>query len=239
MEQGVQIHREVAVIEVTRQEDGRIALQFGDRELLGFDFVVLAVPWMRITRLLAPQLLAVIDPQNKFATIPSSPISSVHLWLDRQITALPHAVVVERLAQWVFARPSKRGASEHCYQVVISASSDLVARDRQAIVDEVMADLQIVFPNARSAHLLRWQLITDQQAVFSVRPGLDAIRPPQPTAIPNLLLAGDWTQTGWPATMEGAVRSGYLAAEALFTRLGRPKRILVPDLPRNWITKTF
>ena len=73
--------------------------------------------------------------------------------------------------------------------------------------------------------LLRWQLITEQQAVFSVRPGLDRVRPPQQTAIPNLLLAGDWTRTGWPATMEGAVRSGYLAAEAFSNRLGRPERI--------------
>ena len=122
---------------------------------------------------------------------------------------------VERLSQWVFARNAGGSHGEHYYQVVISASHDLARRERQSVVDEVLADLVARFPPAASAHLLRWQLITEQQAVFSVRPGLDAIRPAQQTAIPNLLLAGDWTRTGWPATMEGAVRSGYLAAEAL------------------------
>src|SRR5207249_2245361 len=129
------------------------------------------------------------------------------------------------------------GKNEHYYQVVISASHDLAGRQRQAIVDEILADLRSVFPAAQSAHLLRWQLVTDQDAVFSVRPGLNAIRPQQQTAIGNLLLAGDWTRTGWPATMEGAVRSGYLAAEAILVQLGRPKPVLVPDLPRNWLAK--
>ena len=83
-----------------------------------------------------------------------------------------------------------------------------------------------------------------QAAVFehhpeNARPGLNALRPAQQTPVPNLVLAGDWTQTGWPATMEGAVRSGYLAAEAVLATLGRPQRILVPDLPRNWLTKRF
>ena len=139
----------------------------------------------------------------------------------------------------MFARSSQPDAAEHYYQVVISASSDLAGRDRQSVVDQVMSDLKNVFPNAKSAKLLRWQLITEQQAVFSVQPGLNTLRPAQQTPVPNLVLAGDWTQTDWPATMEGAVRSGYLAAEAVLATLGRPQRILVPDLPRNWLTKRF
>jgi uncharacterized protein with NAD-binding domain and iron-sulfur cluster len=99
--------------------------------------------------------------------------------------------------------------------VVISASHAVGAMDRQAVVDQVLADLSAVFPGARLANVQRWQLITDPHAVFSTRPGIDAIRPHQKTAIDNLLLAGDWTATGWPATMEGAVRSGYAAAEAV------------------------
>jgi uncharacterized protein with NAD-binding domain and iron-sulfur cluster len=87
--------------------------------------------------------------------------------------------------------------------------------------------------------LLRSQWISQPDAVFSVRPGLDAIRPPQQTPIPNLLLAGDWTRTGWPATMEGAVKSGYLAAEALLAKIGRPQRIVVPDLPRGWLMRVL
>ena len=121
----------------------------------------------------------------------------------------------------------------HYYQVVISGSHQLEGRDRQEIVDEVCAELQALWPQAREATRMGWRIVTQPEAVFSYRPGLDAQRPPQQTPVSNLLLAGDWTQTGWPATMEGAVRSGYLAIERLLQTLGRPSSLLVPDLPRG------
>src|SRR5207247_1507700 len=121
---------------------------------------------------------------------------SVHLWFDRHITELPHAVFIESLSQWLFARSSDRERKEYYYQVVISASYHLAGRERQAVVDEVVRELRTVFPETSRAKLLRWQLITEQQAVFSVQPGLNALRPAQQTPIPNLLLAGDWTNTG-------------------------------------------
>jgi uncharacterized protein with NAD-binding domain and iron-sulfur cluster len=139
-------------------------------------------------------------------------------------------VLIERLPQWLFSRPAEAGAGQHYYQVVISASYELAGRDRQQVLNEVLLDLRVVFPLARQAELLRWRLITEQNAVFSVRPGVESLRPAQATAIPNLLLAGDWTATGWPATMEGAVRSGYLAAEAIFARLGHSTRLVLPEL---------
>ncbi len=237
--QGARIHRETGVEGLIECDQRAKGLRLADGESVDCDFLILAVPWTRVGKLLTPQLQAAIDPQSRFATIPSSPISSVHLWFDRQITELPHAILVERLSQWIFARSSQPNAKEHYYQVVISASFDLAARDRQSVIDQVVADLKFAFPRASAANLLRWQLITEQQAVFSVQPGLDAIRPAQQTAIPNLMLAGDWTRTGWPATMEGAVRSGYLAAEAVLASLGRPEQILVPDLSRNWLTSRF
>ena len=99
-----------------------------------------------------------------------------------------------------------------------------------------MLELKVVPPlTPREAQLVRWQMITEPDAVFSYRPGLDELRPPQATPIPNLFLAGDWTRTGWPATMEGAVRSGYLAAEALLAHIGQPAPLVVPDLPRGWL----
>jgi uncharacterized protein with NAD-binding domain and iron-sulfur cluster len=122
---------------------------------------------------------------------------------------------------------------------VISASHELVGRPRQTVVDEVVRDLQSAFPVAAHARLLRWQLITDHNAVFSPRPDVEQVRPPQQTAVSNLLLAGDWTRTSWPATMEGAVRSGYLAAEVLLAKLGRRERIVVPDLPRGWLARVL
>jgi hypothetical protein len=210
-------------------------------DLHAFDFVILAVPWRRVGELLPANLRSAVDPDSRLDSIGAAPIAAVHLWFDRPLTDLPHAVLVGRLAQWVFAggaagRASPEGG-EHYYQVVISASHDLAGRQRQDIVDEVLADLRAVFPRASEARLLRWQLVSQPEAVFSARPGLDAIRPAQETPVARLLLAGDWTRTGWPATMESAVRSGYLAAEALLAQLGRPERVVVPDLPRSWLVR--
>ena len=115
-------------------------------------------------------------------------------------------------------------------QVVISASYDLLALDKLAIRDAVLADLAEIWPSSRAAKLLRWWVVTEHGATFAVRPGVEAIRPPQRTPVDGLFLAGDWTDTGWPATMEGAVRSGYLAAQGIMSVLDQPIRFLRPDL---------
>jgi len=171
-----------------------------------------------------------------------SPITAVHLWLDRQITPLWPAVLVGRLGQWLFYRgtqPIEPGGTAvgHCYQVVISASRHLANRDRQQVVADIRRELAGIWPAAREAELLHWRMVTEPCAVFSPLPGVDALRPSQRTPVANLALAGDWTATGWPATMESAVRSGYLAAEAICEHLGRPRRILVADLPHSGLAR--
>lgn len=230
-ERGAILHLETAVEEVLGSRARVSGLRLPDGTIREFDYVIVAVPWRRVGDLLSSELQAVVDPGRQFAAIASAPIAALHLWFDRPLTELPHAVLVGRLSQWLFARP----VDPHYYQVVISAAHDLAGRDRQSVLDEVLGDLRAVFPPAREAKLLRWQLLAQPEAVFSVRPGLETIRPPQQTAVPNLLLAGDWTGTGWPATMESAVRSGYRAAAAILTQLGRPAAIVVPDLPRSWL----
>ncbi|MBP87645.1 MAG: Carotene 7,8-desaturase [Planctomycetaceae bacterium] len=201
-----------------------------------FDSVVVALPWRRVGDVLPPERESVAASATQ---IQSSPITSLHLWFDRELTDLPHAVLVDRLSQWVFARSSRdrrHPDDEHYYQVIISASRDLATRDRADVRDEVLDDLKTTFPAANDAKLLRWQMITEQHAVFSVRPGFDKVRPAQRTSTPNLMLAGDWTQTGWPATMEGAVRSGYMAAEAILDSRGISTPVVVPDLPVSWLS---
>ena len=123
----------------------------------------------------------------------------------------------------------------HYYQVVVSASRELAGRDRDAVVEQVRCELAEVFPDARAARLLGAQVVTEKEAVFSVVPGVDRLRPPQRTPIANLMLAGDWTATGWPATMEAAVRSGRLAAEAVLAAEGRTASLLTQDLRRGWL----
>ncbi len=192
------------------------------------DWYVLAAPFDRVPDLLPPELAA--DPFFAGAKgLAPSPITSVHLWYDRQPLDLPHAVLVDCLGQWVFSR-GEVAPGEFYLQVVVSAARLLKGLGRDEIQRRVAEELARIFPHAARAKLLRAKVVTEHTATFSAVPGVDRWRPAQATPVRNLVLAGDWTATGWPATMEGAVRSGYLAAEAILARAGRPGRLLQPDL---------
>jgi squalene-associated FAD-dependent desaturase len=186
--------------------------------------VVVAVPWRAAARLV-PDLVPTVDER-----LVGSPITAVHLWFDRDVIDLPHAVLVGRVSQWVFRGAEADSAPGHC-QVVISASRGLVGGDRRGLIEQVVAELRDVFPAAANATLLDARVVTDPTAVLSVRPGVDAHRPAAGTAVPNLFLAGDWTATGWPSTMEGAIRSGRIAASAAATHLGLEPPPVTTDLP--------
>jgi uncharacterized protein with NAD-binding domain and iron-sulfur cluster len=101
--------------------------------------------------------------------------------------------------------------------VVISASHRLARRKHDEWLAAIHGELEAVWPAARQARLLHGRVVAQPAAVFSVQPGVDRFRPPQRTPVPNLALAGDWTATGWPATMESAVRSGRRAVAALLS----------------------
>jgi uncharacterized protein with NAD-binding domain and iron-sulfur cluster len=153
-----------------------------------------------------------------------SPITSVHLWFDRPVLDLPHVVLVDCLGQWVFNR------GEHYLQVVVSAARNLKGLGHVEIQRRIVAELASIFPKIAKATIVRAKVVTEHAATFSPLPGVDRFRPKQVTPIPNLVLAGDWTATGWPATMEGAVRSGYMAAEVILRKAGREERIVQADL---------
>ena len=123
------------------------------------------------------------------------------------------------------------------YTVVISASHALAGRDSKDVLNQVLADLRAIWPVTGEAKLVHHRVLTQPGAVFSVRPGSEALRPAQQTPISGLFLAGDWTATDWPATMEGAVRSGYLAIEALLASIGRPEAVVVPHLKKSWLVR--
>jgi squalene-associated FAD-dependent desaturase len=232
---GVRIETGMPVQSIERQ-GGRVSGVRRADGIVPCDGVVVAVPWRAAARLV-PDLVP--EAEERLA---GSPITAVHLWFDRQPIDLPHAVLVGRVSQWVFraeADPDAPGAG-YC-QVVISASRGLLGGDREKLVATVVEELRDVFPGAASATLLASRVVTDPTAVLSVRPGVDAVRPPAATAIGNLTLAGDWTATGWPSTMEGAVRSGRLAAAALLPVVS-PKALpqrcpLTPDLPRGLLAR--
>jgi squalene-associated FAD-dependent desaturase len=224
---GAMVEAGRAATAIERDAAGRAtAVRAGD-VTIPCDAVVVAVPWRQAARLV-PDLVPEADE-----SLAGSPITAVHLWFDRGCIDLPHAVLVGRVSQWVFRPDEAEHRSTGYCQVVISASRGLLGGDRAAVVPTVVEELRQVFPAARAARLVDSRIVTDPTAVLSVRPGVDAVRPSATTSVPNLFLAGDWTATGWPSTMEGAVRSGRLAALAVGRHVGIAAPPLTADLPKN------
>jgi zeta-carotene desaturase len=211
-----------------------------DRE---FDYAVLAVPFQSAAAIL-PQDTSADDLRKKLAVFEASPITGIHLWFDREITALPHAVLLDRTIQWMFQKNKfhqngQRESAGSYLELVVSASKTLVEKSRQQVLDLALAELAEFFPAVKEAKLVKAAVIKEVYATYSVTPGLDPFRPNARTGWPRLFLAGDWTATGWPATMEGAVRSGYLAAEALTQSSGGSRKFLAPDLPARGLMRLF
>ena len=224
-------------------------------EEISADFVILAVPFDRVLGLIPESIRDRLPALANLDAMQAAPITGIHFWFDRPVCPFDHVVTPGRLIQWVFNHTAIQGRKEKTgdrrlkdeenasesgddasrgegqyLQLVISASYDLLALDKVAIRDVVLADLAGIWPVAGSARLLRWWVVTEHGATFAVRPGVECLRPSQRTPIDGLFLAGDWTDTGWPATMEGAVRSGYLAAQGILTVLDRPTRLIRPGL---------
>jgi len=149
--------------------------------------------------------------------------------------------------QWMFhksrlqpIRQSNGVAPGSYIELVVSSSKTLIEKSRAEIVDLALAETREFFPAARAASLVKSTVIKELNATYSPRPGIDAYRPAAATAWPRVFLAGDWTATGWPATMEGAVRSGYLAAEALTRAAGqKDARFLSPGLVAYGFMRLF
>jgi squalene-associated FAD-dependent desaturase len=171
-----------------------------------------------------------------------SPITGIHLWFDREITDLEHAILLDATIQWLFHKsrlqPGKRrGAPGSYVELVVSASKSMVEMQRQEIIDLALRELAEFFPLVAQAKLVKAAVVKEVRATYSIRPQLDLLRPTALSPWPRVFLAGDWVATGWPATMEGAVRSGYLAAEAVSRASGDPANFLQADLPATGLMK--
>lgn len=167
------------------------------------DVYVSALPFERLAPL-APWLA------DTFSHFTHSPITGVHLWFDRPVTVLPHGTLLDRTIQWFYNKDGGR-----YLMLVVSASRSLTEMPRQEVIDLAVKELAEFLPAVREARLEKAHVVKEVRATFSASPGLEAHRPGNATRYRNFFLAGDWTKTGWPATMEGAVRSGYLAADAV------------------------
>lgn len=213
-----------------------------------FEYLVLALPFDALDPLL-PSTAEGTPIREKISHFENSPITGIHLWFDRQISDLDHAVLLERTIQWMFHKSrlqpmraqKENGSGAGSYvELVVSSSKTLLDKSRPEIVDLALSEVREFFPAARQANLLKSTVIKEVNATYSPRPGIDAHRPTPHTPWPRVFLAGDWTATGWPATMEGAVRSGYLAAEALAEAAGlNDQHFLLPDMPASGIMRLF
>jgi zeta-carotene desaturase len=262
-------------------------------EANSFDYLVAALPFDALGRVL-PDAPESAPMRERISHFENSPITGIHLWFDRQITDLDHAVLLDRTIQWMFHKsrlqpmrtqrdqslggesrqdpkapahndegppdndplPDRRRAalqgraSEQqqrasapagsYIELVVSSSKTLIDKSRAEIVELALKEVREFFPAAREANLVKSTVIKEVNATYSPQPGIDAHRPSAITAWPRVFLAGDWTATGWPATMEGAVRSGYLAAEAVTRAAGnKSARFLSPDLPPTGFMRLF
>jgi squalene-associated FAD-dependent desaturase len=259
-----------------------------------FDYTVCAVPFDALAKILprAPQSAALHSLLAKFET---SPITGIHLWFDREITTVDHAVLLDRTIQWMFHKsrildrklssgtqtatiedltpltgghaerseasafgekktdpsiaqnaartqddPQESGMGDEAaggrgsyVELVISASKTLLDKPRQEIIDLGVRELAEFFPEVKQAKLVKATVVKEVHATYSPLPGSEANRPAAETCWDRIFLAGDWTATGWPATMEGAVRSGYRAAEALCRACGNSQQFMPADLPAS------
>jgi zeta-carotene desaturase len=201
------------------------------------DAIVLALAFEGLSKLLPalPRNLEAHQLGLNLECFEHSPITGIHLWFDREVSDLEHAILLDATIQWMFHKsrlqPEKRRGEPGSYlELVVSASKSLVGMQRQEIVDLSVRELAQFFPLVAQAKLLKATVVKEVRATYSIRPQLDLLRPTSASPWPRVFLAGDWVATGWPATMEGAVRSGYLAAEAVSSAAEEPVRFLQPDL---------
>lgn len=208
------------------------------------DAVVLAVPFEQMQRVLPilPPAPAGAELAHNLSRFVHSSYTTVHFWFDREITTLPHAALLDSDLQWIFNKSRIRGAPADAgwyVELVIAASPLYLEMERAEILRRSLENLALYFPQVRQARVARSAVLKEARATFSVLPDLDRSRPSPVSPWPGIFLAGDWTATGWPSTMEGAVRSGYRAAEAVTRWFGERQKFMVPDLPATGLTRLF
>ncbi len=239
---GVNVHLAAQVRSVELAADRATALVLAGGSRFSFDTLIVAIPWTTIGRVFSPQQRCRLHPDWTEDRLQSSAITAVHLWFDREITPLPHAAFVGRTSHWIFRNWRPETSSAHSgagyrYQVVISASGQLADVPTARLLDKVLGDLGDLLPAARSAQLLHHRIVTERQAVFAVTPEGLRSRPEAETGIPNVYLAGDWTQSDWPATMEGAILSGYRAASMLLRARDGDLHLPAGPLKPSWLAR--
>jgi uncharacterized protein with NAD-binding domain and iron-sulfur cluster len=195
----------------------------GNGEVLEADVVVIAVPHEQAARLIPPGALPA-ETVDGWAGLGAAPIVNLHVRYDRKVMDVPFAAAVDSPVQWVFDRTRisglhARGDDGQYLAVSLSAADPYVNMSVAELREMFVPALAALFPEARAATVTEFFVTRERRATFRQVPGTARLRPKSATALPGLALAGSWTDTGWPDTMEGAVRSGLNAVIALHDQL--------------------
>lgn len=232
---GGQVHlrRSATGIETNHSHVGGILMSDGTR-IVG-DYYLSSVPPEVLGKLLPAPLVENSGYFSNLKRFESSPITSIYLWFDRPVTDLENCAILGREIQWLFKRnDERRGVDQikHEYlALVVSASRRLVPLAPKDIISLALDDLRAVLPHSNQAKSVHSVVLKEPFATFSCRARCDEYRLEQRTPLENFFVAGDWTKTGWPPTMEGAVRSSYRCAELILEAEGIDRKITQPDLP--------
>jgi len=217
----VTLGAKVTSIEVTEDTDARFRVRLARHADLAADAVVLAVPHEKAAPLVPAGALPAATVQG-WAGLGASPIVNVHVIYDRPVTDLPFAAAIDSPVQWVFDRTrisgisaSNHGGPGQYLAISLSAADEYADVPAARLREQFVPALAELFPAARDARVTEFFVTRERRATFRQTPGSGALRPKAATRRPGLVLAGAWTDTGWPDTMEGAVRSGLAAAVEL------------------------
>ncbi|UUU29237.1 hydroxysqualene dehydroxylase HpnE [Streptomyces sp. CA-210063] len=220
---GVRTELRTRVTSISPQVNGNWRVEVPG-ESLDVDAVVLAVP-QRETYDLLPE--GALDEPGRLLEIGTAPILNVHVVYDRKVLSKPFFAALGSPVQWVFDRTEASGLSGGQYLALSqSAAQDEIDAPVSALRERYLPELERLLPSTRGAEVKDFFVTRERTATFAPTPGVGRLRPGARTKAPGLYLAGAWTATGWPATMESAVRSGIGAAAAALSALGRPRDLL-------------
>jgi len=229
------------------------------------DYYISALQCDLLLKLLPSEVTDGVAYWENLRQIELSPIIGAHLWFDRKIECPPALAILDRNIEWIFNKNltwrdlkpvsgnespiiesnvegSKSifdGSKGTYLSMVISASQRFETMPKDELLALVLAEVRDCLPDARAANVVKSLLIRWPKATIAPKPGVEALRPDQCSPITNLFVAGEWTRTDWPSTMEGAARSGYRAAEYLLAREGITVSLLAPELPVSGLARLF
>jgi len=209
----VELRRDVRALLVS---DGVChGVKLADGAVIEAQAVLSAVPWNILPALLPADAVKSEPAFSRILDLHPAPIISIYLWFDRAVTDLEFVGLRGTTIQWLFNKGRILGSGENYVSLVLSGAHDHVERPKEDLLKTAVSELRNLLPGMRDARLMHSLVIKERFATFSPCVGVDSLRPPAVTPIRGLFLAGDWTDTGLPATIEGAVQSGYTAAEAI------------------------